>query len=683
VGVATSTEHETSDQTHRCYECDTELPLEASFCNVCGSDQRSKVSSKADPPSEMQVTIASVEPDKILSGSSRPQKLLLPTRRIHPGIKAPKTSIQPDESRSVSSSTLTSSTKAENISNIATQHLEEPSSPTRTTGLSRPISSKSPMRLVIPSRPDLQGTSISTQQLNQTPETPGYSLHELPVKISPPSRPQTQQGASSSDTLPGTQDIESLPTSHLSTDYTNGKNSLADTPTMNLLSPESFVATRKAAEHWRKSWLDRQYAEAGPAVNVSRGQASVQMPLLSKQQSFAHMRAVASNNQEQQYKSALNFRTWCILFLMICLIVGLGAYIIWSYLPNSPFGITHTMPQVNATQPTLSTQGARTQTVIIGQTILLHGEHFGPDHTINFLLDSATYIVDASGVEISTQTNSHGTFYTTFAADKHWTTGVHSIEAVDISSNLIAFITLQVIPAGTPTTKSSQLSVRMDNKAVQMLTFKTDIGQANPEPLRITIENISKAPLNWSATASSSNNLSWLTINDDNTSGHLDISQPHDILISANIVGLKSTSHKKPYAGQIIFTINNNQLLTVPVQLEVSGPAPEMVFSPNPIIVHGQGNTCNAGATLTLINLGTVAISWTVNPDEKDNIKFINNGQILESGILLPSGSLLPSGQPGDSVVLNLQCNAIRIGHQYHVSVYANQKSWSEFVIVQ
>ncbi len=805
VEVSSSIKQETPDQTHRCYKCEAELPLEANFCKVCGSAQRSKTSSRAVTPSEKQVTPASVDADKkTLSGSSQQQKSLIPTKSIHPGIKAPSLSqevgnnsirsnmitrssvvpsrptnngvkspatlpqsntvqpalspelatsatllnssspanaratpepaMQPDTSRPVNSSTSSSAAKAESISNTPTQLLEEPSSPARTSELARPIITKSPVRSVIPSRPDTPGTPTSTPQSNETPATPGYSSHLPPVKVSLPAKPQTQQHSRSSHTLSGTsfhgymqdadpvtprmsspkrasgdkaqsdrqeqqarnqmtsvaplsrqmsstQDLEGLPTSHLSTVHTNVQNVLADTPTMNLLT---LVATSKAVEDWRKSWHDRQYAEAGPAVDVSRGQASVPMPLLSKQQSFVRMRAIASNNKQQQNKRTLNFGTWIILLLMICLIVGLGAYIVWSYLPNSSFGITHTTPPVNSTQPTLAAQGTTSQTVIIGQTIQLHGEHFGANHTITFLLDSATHILDASGKDISSQTNSQGTFDAILTINKQWTTGSHSIEAVDNSSNLFAFMTLQVIPAGTPTTSSTELSVTMDNKAVQKLTFMAVTGQANPEPQRITITNISKALLNWSAVASSSNNLSWLTINDNNTFGHLDISQPHDILISVNIVGLKSNP-QKPYTGQIVFTINDNQLLTVPVQLWISDATPEMVFSPNPIIVQsGSGNTCNSGVTLTLINLGTVAISWTVNPDDKDNIKFVNNnGQILESGTLLPSGSLLPSGQPGDSVVLNLRCNGIQGGQQYHVSVYANQMSWSEFVIIQ
>jgi len=114
------------------------------------------------------------------------------------------------------------------------------------------------------------------------------------------------------------------------------------------------------------------------------------------------------------------------------------------------------------------------------------------------------------------------------------------------------------------------------------------------------------------AAASSNNNLSWLIINDNNTYGKLDISQPYDMLISVNIVGLKSTP-KTPYKGQIVFTINDNQLLTLPVQLQISDATPEMVFSPDPIIAQkGPGNTCKPSVTLTLINLGTVAISWSV-----------------------------------------------------------------------
>lgn len=670
---------------------------------------------------------------RISPGNATPATPLNP-----PSPATPESTKQPDASSTANAPAASSSAKAESISTTATQSLAEPSAPARIPGLIRPITPNSTVRSVIPSRPDTQGTTTATQQANQTPTPSGYSLAVPQAKISPPAKPQTQERSSSSHNVPVARsqdkkqnavpaspqvslpkkvgedleqrdqqeqvapdqktpvvplsrqasslyDLDELPTSELSTEHINDRNGMADTPTMDLLSLESLIATSKAAEYWRKSWRDRQYAEAGPAENASRGQASVPMPLIAKQQSFARMRAIARNNKQQQKKRAINFSTWIMLFLMICLIAGLGAYIIWSYLPNSPFGITHSTQPVNISQPTLTIEGSTSPTVKIGQAIQLHGEHFGANHIITFLLDMATPLVDANGTNISSQANSRGTFDATVSIDNHWTTGSHSIEAVDSSSNLNAFMTLQVIPAGTPTISSAELSVTMDNKPIQMLTFNAVIGQANPDPQHITITNKSRAPLNWTAAASASNNLSWLSINDNNTFGQLAISQPHDMLISVNIVGLKSTP-KKPYTGQIVFTINNSQLLTVPVQLLISDATPEMVFSPNPIIAQvGPGKTCNPGVTLTLINLGAAAISWSVNPDDniKDYIKFISNGQILESGTLLPSGSLLPSGQPGDSVVLNLQCNDIQVGRQYHVSVYANQMSWSEFVIVQ
>ncbi|HYX51046.1 MAG TPA: hypothetical protein VE843_14965, partial [Ktedonobacteraceae bacterium] len=301
-----------------------------------------------------------------------------------------------------------------------------------------------------------------------------------------------------------------------------------------------------------------------------------------------------------------------------------------------------------------------------------------------FLRDTAIPIVDKNGNKISTQTDNQGAFDVTISIDRNWLVGSHSIEALDKSSSQNAFQTIQVLPAGTAAISSTELSVSRQGKPASLLTFTAVIGQGNPDPQQITITNTSNSPLNWTATAIANNNLNWLMINDNNNYGRLAISQPHSILISVNTVGLKITDTNHPYVGRIIFTSNNSQLLTLPVQLQIVNAKPEMVFSPNPIIAPiGPGNTCQAGVTLTLINLGTAAISWAVNPDLTDKIKFVSNGQPLESGTLLPSGSLLPSGQPGDTVVLTLQCTNIQRGQSYHVSVYANKLSWSELVTIQ
>ena len=612
------------------------------------------------------------------------------------------------------------------------QFAQELSTPALAPGLIRPVSPKSSTRSVIPNRPDSNGQTIVSPQSTQISQTPEFVTPSLinnqahatssptfiqPAPVSNDKQQIAQQAterthAYSQPTINGksvhnrqqeqfvrvqttpvepiwqnstSYDLDDFATRSTITRYVNGNNGISDTPTMDLLNPASFMATSKAAEQWRKSWRDRQYAEAGPAENVSRGQASVPMPLTPMHQRLVRMRAIQKDDKKSQSKRSAKLGTWITIFLMICLIIGLGTFVIVSYMPGSPFGVTSVTPPPNTKQPTLVLVGTTSQTITVGQSIQLQGEQFGVNQTIIFLRDTATPIIDKSGNNISILTNNQGTFNVTIPIDSNWSVGSHSIEALDKSSSQNAFQTIQVIPTGTATTTSTQLSVSMQGKPASLLTFKAVIDQGNPDPQQITITNTSGTTLQWTATTVTNNNLNWLMINDNNDYGQLAISQPHSILISVNTVGLKTTDTNHPYKGQIIFTINNTQLLTLPVQLQIVDATPEMVFSPNPIVAQsGPGNTCQPGVTLTLINLGSAAISWSVNPDLTDKIKFVSsNEQLLESGTLLPSGSLLPSGQPGDTVVLILQCTNIQPGQSYHVSVYANKLSWSDLVIVQ
>lgn len=497
-----------------------------------------------------------------------------------------------------------------------------------------------------------------------TPATPqGRRPVQMAQSPMPPSR-----------NAPPAYDLDEYPTGYLPSENGQGQNGKVDA----MLNPESLVTTSKAAENWRESWLDRQHAEAGPAEEASRGQAVVPMPLVTMQKSFARMRAIAASKQQNGRSTKLGF--WITIFLMVCLTGGLGAYIISTFLPNSPFGAEHVVPPANSPQPSLVMDGSPSQSIAIGQAIHLHGEHFSANDSISFLLDTTIPIADAGGNKIVVQANGQGAFDAAFATGSDWTAGSHTIEAIDSSGNQSAYVTVQVIPNGTPVKTSTDLSLTMHGKHIQQLAFQAVIGQGNPDPQPITITNTSGAPLRWTAAASTGNNLSWLVINDNHDAGLLAISQPDTMLISVNVVGLKSTAHTKPYRGQIVFTINDNQLLTLAVQLQILDTTPEMVFSPDPIVAPlGPGNTCTPGVTLTLINLSTDVITWAVSPDDniKGNIKFTVNGQVTETG------TLQPSGITGDTQVLTVQCNAVRTGHQYHVTVSANGMSWSELVIIQ
>lgn len=73
--------------------------------------------------------------------------------------------------------------------------------------------------------------------------------------------------------------------------------SIADLPTAIIAVPDlaqqpsfSLKAASEATEKWRRSWLERQRAEAAPALDVPRGQADVPSPL-SLRESIMRLRA--------------------------------------------------------------------------------------------------------------------------------------------------------------------------------------------------------------------------------------------------------------------------------------------------------------------------------------------------------------------------------------------------------
>jgi len=610
---------------NRCQKCENELVADARFCNICGAPQNPE-NAQSVPP---------IPPEK----SPDPARTLQPSsKRTHSPQVA--SSLQP--------------AAAHTSSDLAIPP-ENPQPETRAPVADVQTQNKHPLS-------DLLTKHIKSAIKQGRQQTPVVRSSTPPSRRTPPAH-----------------NLDKLPTGHLPS--TNGQNGLGNEQPLPLLSLESFIATSKAAEHWRNSWRDRQYAEAGTAENVSRGHAAVPMPLMAMQHSFARMRAIARPKKDGR---RTNFRFWITLFLLMCIIAGLGTYIVSTYLPDSPVGAAQVVLPTHTAPPSLTLQGNSSGTFALGQAINLHGDHFGPTDTVTFLLDTTSPLTGAGGKPIATRADNQGAFDVALTIGSDWTTGTHTIEALASSSNQEAYLTIQVVPTGTPVTTSPDLSVTTGGKPVQTLTFKAVAGQPNPPPQPITITNTSGAPLTWSAVASANKNLSWFNINDHHTFGVLALSEPDTLLISVNIVGLTSNPPKKPYTGQIVFTISDKEQLTLPVQLQLTDATPEMVFSPSPLIA--QGNTCNSGVpgvpvTLTLINLGSAYINWTVKPD----LNISNHISFVDPATFKPKeeGQLAPPGQAHDTQVLVLQCNAIQVGRPYHVSVYANGMSWSELVIIQ
>ncbi|HZU69066.1 MAG TPA: zinc-ribbon domain-containing protein [Ktedonobacteraceae bacterium] len=562
----------------------------------------------------------------------------------------------------------------------------------RSPGLIRQVGfSPSPLQPASPSTPVQQGLSTPAQS-GQVPVKPG-SVPAFPPIVPPPAasgssmqQPVAPAQNSQFPFEPGQQQVvrESSPSPWQRPGAGNRSPwqaaGVVDKPqsdpidVFGVAEPElgRLGSTSKAAEHWRQSWRDRQRAEAGPAEGVSRGHAHVPMPLMAMQQSLARMRAIILANKEQDTQPK-NLGFWITLLLMFCLIGGLGAYIISSYIPNSPLGSARVVPPASPAQPSLVAQNTTIET---GQSLHVHGDHFGSNQAISFLLDTTQPIVDASGHNISAQTDAQGTFDANIPVGNDWATGNHVIEAMDSGSNQFAYLTINVLPAGTPSATSNNLTLLFNGQPLHELSFTAVVGQDNPSQ-RFTLENTSGAPLKWSATAAAANNLTWLVINDNHTSGTLNISGTDSIGVSAIITGLQSS--KVPYKGQIIFTINDSEQLTLPVQLTVNDAPSELVFSPDPIIAHYlPGGTCQSGAALTLINLGEQVISWKLGIDGNTSAHLHFSSV---QGQLAPSDESTP--QFSSTQVVTLTCSGVQAGSSYTVTLYANGAQWSEQIFIQ
>lgn len=394
------------------------------------------------------------------------------------------------------------------------------------------------------------------------------------------------------------------------------------------------------------------------------------------QHSFVRMRAIVLKQTDDRHRGSFGF--WMTLLLMICLIGGLGTYIIYSYLPNSAFDAAQISPPPAGQSPELSMVGTTSTAFKIGQRLTIAGSHFGAHDTITFLLDTVTPITGSNGSPLRAQADAQGAFEVSMTIGQGWSTGNRIIEAVDTTANTSSSLVIQVLPASQAVTSSPDLSITLNGETITTLTFTKRIGQPDPDAQRITITNTSGSVLNWSAGVITDNNVGWLIIEDNNYTGQLAISEPQEIGIGVNTNGLGVTPQGKPYTGEVLFTINNDEVLTLRVQLTITNAAAEMVFSPTPIIATANADgSCQAGATLTLINLGSAVLVWSVNPDLPDFIYFVDS-----QGKPISSGALLASGTAGDTVVLTLQCKGVRPG-QYHISIYGNSMQASDIVEIQ
>ncbi|QBD77878.1 hypothetical protein EPA93_18520 [Ktedonosporobacter rubrisoli] len=426
-----------------------------------------------------------------------------------------------------------------------------------------------------------------------------------------------------------------------------------------LLNLESLATTNEAAEQWRKGWRDRQRAEAGPAVGIPRGQASVSQPLMAMQHSLARMRAVILEQSKKAEQSlGPNVRFWFTIASMSFLIVLLGAYLLWSFLPGSQFASQSITAAVSGPPPILALQNSTTSSFTAGQELRIQGAYFNAHSTVNFLLGS-TRLQDTA------QSTAQGTFTTEIHLPATLLAGSYALQAQDHHTGQNAFLSLTILPRLDATINTTPLEfITPGGPISDGLPFAIARGNNTPSTRQITIINTSGAPLQWNATALADNNLSWLSIDNGKSSGTLPAQGTDTITISATATDLASSS--TPYMGHLIFTVGKQQAV-IPVSLRVPATGNEVIVSSIPMsAVIQPGGGCLPTA-LTFINLGNEKVEWqaTVNPSDS---MYIHLDKSISS-----HGTLQPSGQDGDTAATYLTCTGVHIGENlYHITVQYN-----------
>ena len=432
---------------------------------------------------------------------------------------------------------------------------------------------------------------------------------------------------------------------------------------------ESYLATSVAAEHWRTSWRDRQRNEAGPASYVSRGQSAVPEPLMAMQHSLARMRAILLPQ-----KTTFNLRFWITLLLMLCILGGLIAFIGTTFHTNADT-TSQRFQQSDAPLPSLSLSGPPSATVKQGQSLALHGENFDIGAPIIFLLDGTLAINGANKRELSVLVSDQGTFDVSIPVPLTWAGGPHVIQAFDNKNEQSAYLNIDVTLAGTAATTSSNLSL-----STQHVTFHAVVGQQELPEQFVTLTNSNlTSSLQWNARAVANANLTWLDVDNATISGTIPAGASTTVGITVSLTGLQASS--TPYSGNIVFTINQNEQLTLPVTLELGQNSPEIAINPNPLIgvISTTRDSCQPNSTLLLVNLSDEPVSWSLSMDSSTaaHIAFLSGGK------LALQGNLAPAGQPTDNALLTLQCQHIKSGATYRFSILANTVAWPEVVTIQ
>lgn len=566
----------------RCPKCHTELPADARFCNKCGFNHTNAMKAVSPQQAGPAPRGATQSP----SGSPAAQGLT----RGYQG--------------------------------------NQGNQPPRQPG---PMPPNTPQ-----SRPPVQQNSAMSPQ--RTPAGPIQPMHqsEQIVRTSTPPPPRTYSGGQ----------VPRGPQGPMPFGPQGGSQPAPSAYSSASLSVESLTATTQAAEHWRNSWRDRQRAEAGPAVGVSRGQAIVPEPLMAMQQSLMRMRSIIMPNKRDAEVGTGQKQIYGIsIVLLICFILGLGTYLASSFIPHT-LAAPPTVKGLYGVLPTITVSQSVKNPVSAGkpgQTLLVHGDNFALKSTI-------TFSIDTTSINTTAQTNASGSFDAKVAIPSTQLPGNYALVAQDKETGQQASMRVHVLPNGATNTTTLTLT-DTQGLEVKNLAFTTVNGY-DPKPQVLTITNTGATKVTWSATIATANAQNWITLNASKTAdtkygevgGAIAPDSTDTIAVNVSAMGLPSLL-KKAYLGYVIFNVDQNQLI-LPVSFSVQNKSLDIAVTPNPLNVISTGSGQCQPTTLSIINNSDEPITWNANSDNSNIIKLdMNQGPALN-----------PSGSAGDSVTLHITC---------------------------
>ena len=274
---------------------------------------------------------------------------------------------------------------------------------------------------------------------------------------------------------------------------------------------------------------------------------------------------------------------------------------------------------------TLSSNAAR-----IGQTVILHIQHFSPNTDVYVTHDIQETVELTSGSALF-KVASDGSANETLLVDASWTPGYHTIEAEDVATRYVASATLQITGSGP--TVPSRLNI-----STSSLDLGTDYQGANTIQ-SLTLSNAGGGSISWAA----SSNQPWLLLSPSQGV----FSNHQTIAIAVERANLKPGDYK----GTIIFSSNVGSAQRVQVKMSVrplpanAGPVLEIV-PPVLSFTALDGESSPPSQALTITNPGSQRLNWSLT----------GNNQILTSQDLLlfafdPHSSWLSTDQTAGVVV--------------------------------